>query len=295
MKNTFKPIIDPLKKLVENVETEKQRNPFKNEIEPRLIKPRKLHFKPIKTEAEANDHEMFNSPIVELSSENNNILFSTPNNFSGLNRTSPINKQSLSESNPDIAAFEQTSSFNKQLLSESNRDTVYGPYYDPNTQTTKIGKCSFEMNDDVFKIDDENFNRTIGLTELILKKKPRKQVYTIDDLHQYHKILQKTSAHMRNYDDTQRITSNRGSKYTQIIKKLISESYYKNRKTGKSYTDIPQMTYTNKNSEYVYWNDPNELVSRLRLLIASTNAGNNNHQNEITSIIEELKESNIIY
>lgn len=44
----------------------------------------------------------------------------------------------------------------------------------------------------------------------------------------------------------------------------------------------------------MYWNDPNELVNRLRLLVASTSAGHTSHNNEITAIIEELKESNII-
>lgn len=43
-----------------------------------------------------------------------------------------------------------------------------------------------------------------------------------------------------------------------------------------------------------YWDNPNELIDRLRLLIASQNAGNNGHQNEIIAILEELVEANII-
>lgn len=45
---------------------------------------------------------------------------------------------------------------------------------------------------------------------------------------------------------------------------------------------------------FVYWNDPNELVSRLRLLVSSVSAGHTGHNNEILSIIEELREENII-
>lgn len=146
------------------------------------------------------------------------------------------------------------------------------------------------MNDDMIKIDDETFDRTPGLVELILKKNPRKQMYTDDDLEQYWKILQKSNAHLRNHDANSRINSNRGTKYSAVIKNLFASK--RNSKTGKSYSD---MVYTNKNIEYVYWNDPNELVDRLRLLVASKNAGNNNHQNEISSIIEELRESNFIY
>lgn len=44
----------------------------------------------------------------------------------------------------------------------------------------------------------------------------------------------------------------------------------------------------------MYWDDPNELVDRLRLLIASQSAGHTGHNNEIISIIEELREANII-
>lgn len=54
------------------------------------------------------------------------------------------------------------------------------------------------------------------------------------------------------------------------------------------------MQVTNNPIDYVYWDDPNELVDRLRLLIASQEAGNSNHSNEINRILEELIESNII-
>lgn len=41
---------------------------------------------------------------------------------------------------------------------------------------------------------------------------------------------------------------------------------------------------------YEYFDDPNELCERLRLLISSRMAGNSNHMQEINSIIEELRE-----
>jgi len=44
---------------------------------------------------------------------------------------------------------------------------------------------------------------------------------------------------------------------------------------------------------YVYWGDPNKLVNRLRLLDAS-HRGNNAHDNEMLSIIEELREAGLI-
>ena len=56
------------------------------------------------------------------------------------------------------------------------------------------------------------------------------------------------------------------------------------------------MRYNTKPVEYAYWDDANELVDRLRLLVASKQAGNTtSHDNEILSIIEELREAGVIY
>lgn len=58
-------------------------------------------------------------------------------------------------------------------------------------------------------------------------------------------------------------------------------------------TDV--MRYSNNTKiAYTYWDDPNELVNRLRLLIASKSASHSGHANEIISIIEELREADII-
>ena len=47
-------------------------------------------------------------------------------------------------------------------------------------------------------------------------------------------------------------------------------------------------------TQLVYYDDPNELVTRLNLLTSSQNAGNTSVNNEIISILEELRERNII-
>lgn len=49
-----------------------------------------------------------------------------------------------------------------------------------------------------------------------------------------------------------------------------------------------------QNIVYEYFDDPNELCDRLKLLVASKKAGNSNHDQEINSIIQELRELNII-
>lgn len=50
----------------------------------------------------------------------------------------------------------------------------------------------------------------------------------------------------------------------------------------------------NENIVYEYYDDPNEMCDRLQLLVSSQSAGNSNHDQEINSILEELRERNII-
>lgn len=55
-------------------------------------------------------------------------------------------------------------------------------------------------------------------------------------------------------------------------------------------------TGSGKQYKYIYWNHANELCNRLKILVAEINSGNNSKDihNEILSIVEELKEENII-
>lgn len=52
--------------------------------------------------------------------------------------------------------------------------------------------------------------------------------------------------------------------------------------------------YSNETPIFQYFDDPNELCERLRLLLASQSAGNTNHTQEINSIVEELRELGLI-
>ncbi|KYQ58112.1 hypothetical protein ALC60_02907 [Trachymyrmex zeteki] len=75
-----------------------------------------------------------------------------------------------------------------------------------------------------------------------------------------------------------------------VIAPLMSIAPKKQKKSGKG---LPHAITLNDNAiDYVYWDDPNELVHRLRLLDASHRAGNNAHD-EILSILEELRETGL--
>jgi len=61
-------------------------------------------------------------------------------------------------------------------------------------------------------------------------------------------------------------------------------------KTGFGY-----MTIQKSKPNCLYWNDVNEEVERLIILVALKAAGNTSHNNEIFSILEDLREERIIF
>ncbi|KNE88240.1 hypothetical protein PSTG_18364, partial [Puccinia striiformis f. sp. tritici PST-78] len=102
----------------------------------------------------------------------------------------------------------------------------------------------------------------------------------------------------RNYDPNGAIKGTKAAKY-KIIKKLIGSATRVTTPKTKLGRGIPtlnldKMKFNSMKCNYLYWDDPNELVERLRILLASTSAGHTNHNNEIISIIEELREANIL-
>ena len=79
-------------------------------------------------------------------------------------------------------------------------------------------------------------------------------------------------------------------KFRKIILPLSEQKSSIKASTGKG---LPQFKIAKRNAsvDYKFWDDPNELVDRLRLLVAERSAGNTGHNNEILAIIEELREA----
>lgn len=168
-------------------------------------------------------------------------------------------------------------------LSTNKCDKVYGIRKDG--EQLKLGNDTVEVLEDGLKIKDKEFNFSKGLYSLLFHKNPIPG-YTKKDLSEYKKMLELTNVHRKNYDSRQPIKANSSHKYHYIIKPIMAK---------KGSGIVPEhMTVLNKKIDYKYWDDPNELVDRLRLLISAKSAGHTGHDNEIMSIIEELREEDII-
>lgn len=152
----------------------------------------------------------------------------------------------------------------------------------------------------VITINDKNYELTSGLKQLLMRNKPDLSLITDMDKKIYKDILIDTSAHKRDFNPKGQIRGDKGLKYREIIKPMFSQitdanqHYSEQLMKSKIGGSLPKLKQYKKNTDYVYWDDPNELIERLKLLIASKSAGNSNHDNEIVSIIEELKEAGII-
>ena len=193
-------------------------------------------------------------------------------------------------------------------------DNVYDTYYlrhEADTDTIRFGDSIVNFTEKYIiiskGIEERKYNLTKGLLELLFKSIPDRKYVNAEDDDNFTDIIFFTNAHRRNFNANQQIQGTRSDKYTFTIKPILEKVRHDEKireserlqklgvsKLGAGFNNI-NMIYNNKPNEYIYWDNPNELVERLKLLLASTSAGNNSHQNEINSIIEELREANIIY
>ncbi|CAB0027974.1 unnamed protein product [Trichogramma brassicae] len=140
-----------------------------------------------------------------------------------------------------------------------------------------------------------------GLLELLFKRIPNTDRITENDRSTYKEILEFTNAHRKGFADDGELRRYNSKKFDNIIEPLFKSgkglsASCKVSKYGRGL--LPRYKVAKGHDswkDFVYWNDPNELVDRLRLLVAERSAGNNAHDNEITSIIEELREDGYIY
>lgn len=172
-------------------------------------------------------------------------------------------------------------------------------------------------NSTYYLIKTKSFKVTPGLTNLFLMKNPKN--YNRNDLETYKEMLLLTHAQKNHFAYHGSIRRDNSSvKYRDMISQLFPEKDEKTksnrkpptkhypssvntrsqRKTQGSSLKKPQtkykIAYKNDTFNYTYWDDSNELVGRLRLLLASRNAGHTGHTNAIISIMEELRKAKII-
>lgn len=304
LNRVFKPITTPLKQLVEQqqqlVQQKQQQQQQHTEREKELIKREQQLKREQKQEKVVQFLPTYDvtSRQYESNEEDNN----DDNDDSAFARDKATSFNKSIEEDREVFINEYLSQYPKNVHeyilnhfhSSTNLDTSSGPVYDPNTSRWKLGSESMNFANGKLIIGREEFNGTAGLYNLIFYKDPDK--YTEHDLEQYKKIIEKTNIYRIGNSSIGRLKGHSGYKYKEIVKPLLAEKKARTHSTPTfKGSGFNKMLYSEKPTEYVYWDDVNELVDRLRLLHASKQAGNTSHNNEILSIIEELREAKVIY
>ena len=128
-------------------------------------------------------------------------------------------------------------------------------------------------------IDDEKFKGTPGLWKLIMLKDPTMENYTTKEYEDYIMILFKTHVlHKGNNPINPHPKSSKGNKWNKLLGTI-----WENRKKVYEGKGIVIMS-----------SDPNALLERLDLLLASQTAGHTGVGNELVSICDELKRQGVL-
>ena len=160
-------------------------------------------------------------------------------------------------------------------------DTNFGIYKEGDHHFIGERHVIIEDNNIIFP-NDETIKPTRGLWDLITSKNPKN--YTDEEYNKYKYLLLKTNAiHKGNNPYSIRAKGNyKGGKWKNIVSPIWKEimkdmgEEYK----GKGVVVIPS--------------DPNALLERLDLLLASQKAGHTGVRNELVSICDELKRQGVL-
>ena len=170
----------------------------------------------------------------------------------------------------------------KYYLDQDDNDEIFGirkvksRYYIGNKRVT------FEDDDIIIKETGRKFSGTPGLWGLITSKNPDKDLidWTKNDRNNYDKLMLITNALYRGYNQRKGPRSNRGDKWKNILSTIWFNKEPKRGYEGSGVVVIPS--------------DPNALLERLDLLLASQEAGHTGIRNELVSICDELKRQGVL-
>ena len=142
-------------------------------------------------------------------------------------------------------------------------------------------------NDIILPKYNERFEGTPGLWELIMSKNPKN--YTDKDYDDYEDLMIMTNALHRNNDEDN--SHPKGSKSVKWVN-LLGPIW--RRKKGGVYMFPKKKEGYEGEGVVVIPSDPNALLERFELLLASQEAGHTGVRNELVSICDELKRQGVL-
>ena len=171
------------------------------------------------------------------------------------------------------------------FLNRPNRDTDFGIRKESGHHYIGKYHVIIENDDIIIPKINEKFDATPGLWELITSKNPEN--FTNEDYNMYEDLMIMTDAlHRDNDEDNPHPKGNHKSyKWLNIIRPI----WYRK----KAHILFSKEGYQG-NGVVVIPSDPNALLERLDLLLASQKAGHTGVRNELVSICDELKRQDVL-
>ena len=167
-----------------------------------------------------------------------------------------------------------------KYLNKPFRDTTFGVRKEGDHHYIGNKHVIITEDDDIIiKESGDRFLGTKGLWELITSKKPSEDSYDEEDYMNYERLMVKRNALHHDYDPTNPLPrGSKSNKWKNILAPIwhTREKYYE----GKGVV--------------IMSSDPNALLERLDLLLASQEAGHTGVGNELVSICDELKKQGIL-
>ena len=172
-------------------------------------------------------------------------------------------------------------------------DRTYGIY--AKDKVFYMGNKQIIIKDNDITVDNFEYKGTPGLWELITSKNPIN--YTDEDKEKYWQLLIQTNTIYQNNDPTKtRPKSNKSFKWNNLIKYVWEE--IKKQREAEAQQEVETEEETEEETEgeglTILPSDPNALIDRFDLLLASQNAGHSGVRNELVSIFDELKRQGVI-
>lgn len=232
----------------------------------------------------------------EIKAEDDDDVFPQPLKLETLAESKPIVDDVLEETLSTPTGVKYVASMLKQyeplaskymtlyITDDKSIDkTLHGVRYVDDEWQFGNKALTVDKKDNIY-IDNVKYQVTEGLFELIFRKDPDQNVLTKKDHDTYVEILKKANVLKKKYNPFGPAQGSRSKKYMSIIAPHLRS------KSGSGL----RKHYNVHAPDWIYWNDPNELVEILMLLVASRDAGHTGHDNEILSIIEELREEGYV-
>ena len=180
-------------------------------------------------------------------------------------------------------------------LNVPDRDKDFGIYKKGDHHYIGKEHVIVNNNDIYLKKIGQTFTGTEGLWELLTSKYP--QSFTDEDYNDYEDLMVITNAlHRNNDEDNPHPKGNHKSfKWEKVVRPIWYRKkggVFRNPKKGFEYRD--EIKYPTGKGVVVIPSDPNALLERLDLLLASQEAGHTGVRNELVSICDELKRQGVL-